>query len=94
LQLGLYALGVESGLGIPVARQVAHLLEDGQTVRWAWTPERKERAEAEIADLLAWIHEGHYPPRRAYCAHCTEFRAICPDYQERLEWEWDTDERG
>ncbi|MEJ2305451.1 MAG: PD-(D/E)XK nuclease family protein, partial [Anaerolineales bacterium] len=89
LQLGLYALGVESGLGTPVARQVAHFLEDGQTVRWDWTPEQKERAEAEIADLLARIHAGQYPPRRAYCAHCTEFRAICPDYLE--QYELDTD---
>jgi DNA helicase-2/ATP-dependent DNA helicase PcrA len=80
LQLGLYALGVESGLGIPVARQVAHFLEDGQTMRWAWTPERKERAEAEIAELLDRIHAQQFPPRRAYCGQCTEFRAICPDW--------------
>jgi DNA helicase-2/ATP-dependent DNA helicase PcrA len=83
LQLGLYALGVESGLGMPVARQVAHFLEDGQAVSWDWTAEQKERAEAELVDLLARIHAGQYPPRRAYCGQCSEFRAICPDYQER-----------
>jgi DNA helicase-2/ATP-dependent DNA helicase PcrA len=91
LQLGLYALGVESGLGTPVARQVAHFLEDGQTVSWDWTTEQKEQAEAELSGLIARIHEGQYPPRRAYCGRCAEFRAICPDYVERLEW--DADER-
>jgi hypothetical protein len=58
-------------------------------VRWDWTPEQKEQAEAEIADLLARIHKEQYPPRRAYCGRCNEFRAICPDYLER--WEWDAD---
>jgi CRISPR/Cas system-associated exonuclease Cas4 (RecB family) len=83
LQLGLYALGVESGLGTPVARQVAHFLEDGQTVSWDWTPEQKEKVEAELAGLLDRIHAGQYPPRRAYCGQCSEFHAICPDYLEQ-----------
>ncbi|MEJ2710478.1 MAG: ATP-dependent DNA helicase [Anaerolineales bacterium] len=78
LQLGLYALGVESGLGLKVARQVAHFLVDGQVVSWDWTPEQKAHAEAELSDLLTRIHEQQFPPRLAYCRQCSEFRNICP----------------
>jgi DNA helicase-2/ATP-dependent DNA helicase PcrA len=82
LQLGIYALGAESGLGLPVKRQAAHFLEDGQVVTWEWTPEHKAEAETELSDLLGRIHAKQFPPRTAYCVHCSEFRAICPHYQQ------------
>jgi ATP-dependent DNA helicase UvrD/PcrA len=82
LQLGIYALGVESGLGLPVGRQAAHFLEDGQVVSWDWMSEQKARAGTELADLLGRIHAQQFPPRLAYCLHCSEFRHICPYYQD------------
>jgi DNA helicase-2/ATP-dependent DNA helicase PcrA len=82
LQLKLYALGVEASLGMPVARQVAHFLGDGRTIGRDWSPGQAARARAEITGLLARIHAGQFPARRAYCSRCSEFRAICPDYQE------------
>lgn len=83
LQLELYALGVETSLEMRVARQVAHFLEDGRTVSWDWTPEQKAQAEAELSDLMTRIHDRQFPPRRAYCAYCSEYRAICPHYQKQ-----------
>jgi DNA helicase-2/ATP-dependent DNA helicase PcrA len=82
LQLGMYALGVESGLSQPVASQAAHFLEDGQLVTWDWTPDQKAQAETDLKDLLNRIHSEEFPPRLVYCIHCSEFRSICPHYRD------------
>jgi hypothetical protein len=83
LQLELYALGMETELDLPVTQLTAHFLEDGQKVSWDWTPEEKDQSEAELSGLLTRIHKQQFPPRPAYCLHCSEFRAICPDYQDQ-----------
>ena len=85
LQLGMYALGVESELNLPVVRQSAHFLEDGHIESWDWTPAQKGQSQAELTDLLTRIHGEQFPPRLAYCQNCSEFRAICPHYQDRNE---------
>ena len=82
LQLGLYALGIGSDLSLPVAQLTAHFLEDGRKITWNWTQERKSRSEAELSDLLTRVHEQQFPPRLAYCRHCSEFRAICPFHED------------
>jgi hypothetical protein len=85
LQLGLYALGMETELGLPVTQLTAHFLEDGRKVTWDWTPKQKAQSQAELSDLLTRIHEQRFPPRLAYCVNCSEFRAICPDYQDQAK---------
>jgi DNA helicase-2/ATP-dependent DNA helicase PcrA len=82
LQLGIYSLGVESGFCLPVVRQEAHFLEDGQVVTWDWTLEQKLQTEKDLSDLINRIHAQQFQPRLAYCIHCVEFRAICPYYQD------------
>jgi DNA helicase-2/ATP-dependent DNA helicase PcrA len=85
MQLGVYSLGAEGALSLPVSRQTAHFLEDGQVVSWDWTPNHKSEAEIELKDLLERIRTEKFPPRLAYCIHCSEFRAICPHYANTLK---------
>jgi DNA helicase-2/ATP-dependent DNA helicase PcrA len=84
LQLGLYALGMGFELSDPVTRLTAHFLEDAKKITWDWTPEHKSRSEAELADLLTRIHGQQFPPRLAYCRQCSEFRNICPYYEDQV----------
>ncbi len=78
LQLGLYALGMESEVDLPVTQLTAHFLQDGRKTTWDWTPEEKVRSNAELSNLISRIHQQQFPPRLAYCQRCSEFRAICP----------------
>jgi len=78
LQLGLYALGVESALGKAVGCHTAHFLGDGQQVSTDWVEDRKAAAKAELVKVLEDIKQAQFPPHREYCPSCEEFRAICP----------------
>ncbi len=78
LQLDLYALGAEAGLGERVRRQTVHFLADGEVVSWEWTEARARAAQAQLGDVLEGILRGEFHPNTAYCSRCHEFRAICP----------------
>jgi DNA helicase-2/ATP-dependent DNA helicase PcrA len=77
-QLDLYALGAESSLKIPIARQSVHFLEDDDVRTWKWSPERAASARERLRASLDQIVQQKFPPRPAYCRRCSEFRAICP----------------
>ena len=78
LQLDLYALGAETGLGESVSRQTVHFLGDGRVVSWGWTEEREKSARSQLREVIAKINRGEFQPNRAYCNRCYEFRDICP----------------
>lgn len=81
-QLDLYALGVESSLGLPIVRQIAHFMADEQVHTWAWSPRKAVVVGKGLETLLERIARQQFPPRHAYCARCDEFRAICPYREE------------
>jgi hypothetical protein len=76
-----YALGTESSLKLPIARQSAHFLTDGQVYTRDWSAERQTAAREQLGELLDQIARREFPPWPAYCRYCSEFRAICP-YEE------------
>jgi DNA helicase-2/ATP-dependent DNA helicase PcrA len=78
LQLDLYALGAEAGLGHEVGRQTVHFLGDGQVATWEWSSGREATARRQLIDVLERIAQQEFPPQSAYCPRCQEFRAICP----------------
>ena len=78
LQLDLYALGAERGLGEQVRRQTVHFLGDGEVVSWEWTLARAQGAQARLRGVLERIGRGEFEPNTDYCARCTEFNRICP----------------
>jgi DNA helicase-2/ATP-dependent DNA helicase PcrA len=82
-QLDLYALGAESNLKMSIVRQSAHFLADDNVYTREWSPERAASAEDQLENLLDQIIRQEFPPRLAYCAHCEEFRAICPYGESR-----------
>lgn len=81
-QLDLYALGAESSLKLPIARQGVHFLADDQVYTWDWSADRAAGARERLREWLGQIARREFLPRRAYCPYCTEFRSICP-YEER-----------
>ncbi len=84
VQLDLYALGLETGLGMPLVRRSVHFLEDEQVHTWEWSPERARSARERLEALLEQITRQAFPPRPAYCPRCDEFRAICAYAEEQL----------
>lgn len=78
LQLDLYALGVENGLGSDVSHQTAHFLQDGHVYSKEWTPAGRASAQERLEQVLSQIEQKCFLPRVGYCPHCEEFRAICP----------------
>jgi len=79
LQLSLYGLGVEAGLGEPVSRLSAHFLgKEQKLVSWEWDEARRQAAQERLSGILEAIAHGQFEPNRAYCARCQEFQAICP----------------
>ena len=77
-QLDLYALGAESNLGLRVVRQTVHFLEDDKMYSLDWSSHRAESSRARLTDMLSQIARREFTPRQGYCAHCHEFRRICP----------------
>jgi hypothetical protein len=78
VQLDLYALGAESSLKVPMARQGVHFLGDDTVYTRKWSPERSALARQGFSGLLERIARQEFSPRTAYCSRCSEFRAICP----------------
>lgn len=78
VQLSLYAQGAERYLGLPVTRRVAHFLVSDHVVARNWSPATAGAAQARLETVLNQIGAGAFEPRTAYCAHCSEFRSICP----------------
>ena len=78
LQLDLYAMGAEAGLGEKVRRQTVHFLADGQVLSWEWNEERAREAQAQLREVLERIRRGEFTPDTSYCPRCSEFRDICP----------------
>ncbi|GAB4547557.1 MAG: ATP-dependent DNA helicase [Anaerolineae bacterium] len=78
LQMDLYALGAETGLGQRVARQTVHFLGDNAVRTWAWSARREETALERLSGVLERIERSDFPPQTSYCLRCDEFRAICP----------------
>jgi CRISPR/Cas system-associated exonuclease Cas4 (RecB family) len=77
-QLDLYALGAESNLGLRVARQTVHFLEDDKVYSWDWSPDRAASTRERLSGMLDQIARRDFPPRTEYCPRCQEFRRICP----------------
>jgi DNA helicase-2/ATP-dependent DNA helicase PcrA len=77
-QLDLYALGAASNLGLRVVRQTVHFLEDGKVYSLDWSSHRAKSAQTRLTEMLSRIARREFPPRQDYCAHCQEFRRICP----------------
>jgi ATP-dependent exoDNAse (exonuclease V) beta subunit len=78
VQLSLYAQGAERYLGLPVTRRVAHFLESDRVVAHCWSPATADAAQVRLETVLNQISTGEFKPRTTYCAHCSEFRPICP----------------
>jgi DNA helicase-2/ATP-dependent DNA helicase PcrA len=85
MQLDLYALGIESNLKISVVRQGAHFLEDDKIHTRQWSAECAATVRERLSALLGAIARQEFPPRRAYCRRCDEFRPICPYAEESDE---------
>jgi DNA helicase-2/ATP-dependent DNA helicase PcrA len=77
-QLDLYALGAESNLGMGVARQTVHFLEDDKVYSWDWSSDKAASTRSHLSSILGQIAHRDFPPRTEYCPRCQEFRHICP----------------
>jgi len=78
LQLDIYALGVERGLGFKVAKTTAHFFGDGNLLTNGWSSDRRTNAISRISSVLDNIADGQFTPNRNYCAYCHEFIDLCP----------------
>ena len=92
LQLDLYALGVEDGIGRAVALQTAHFLTDDNVQTHEWLPPRKESSQARLTEVLERIEQGDFAPDKSYCHRCEEFRSICPHVPDWLKGETSDEE--
>jgi DNA helicase-2/ATP-dependent DNA helicase PcrA len=77
-QLDLYALGAGSSLKLPITKLCAHFLEDDQVYTRDWSLSREELARNGFEYIIDRITRHNFTPRFNYCAHCAEFRTICP----------------
>ncbi|MBN1890450.1 MAG: ATP-dependent helicase [Thermoflexales bacterium] len=77
-QLDLYALGAEGSLGLRVARQAVHFLEDDKVYAWDWSTQKALAARECLDAMLDCILRQDLTPRLEYCPRCSEFRSICP----------------
>lgn len=63
-QLDLYALGVESNLGLRVVRQTVHFLEDDKVYSLDWSSHRTESSRTRLTEMLSRIARREFPPRQ------------------------------
>ena len=78
-QMGLYGLGVETGLTSPVSHLTIQFLgNEFKTVSLEWDSRNREENKKRLVRILDDITANQFTANLAYCNHCKEYREICP----------------